>query len=97
MMIISQLGVYWLGQKSGGTKGTGSSVTLTELRQLDKIKVSKRAKEDTARALVGQMMQWQPCQYCGRVHPPRQCQAYGKMCGVWQDGTFQESMPQQKK
>ena len=54
--------------------------TLTESKQLDKIKVSKRAKEDTNRDLVGQMLQWQPCQYCGGVHPPRQYPAYGKMC-----------------
>ena len=72
--------------------------TLTELRQFDKIKVSKRAKEDTARALVGQTAQWQPCQYCVRVHLPRQCPAYGKMCvGYGKMGHFQESMPQQKK
>ena len=47
--------------------------TLTELRQFNKIKISKRAKEDTARAPVGQILQQQPCQYCGGVHPPRQC------------------------
>ena len=39
--------------------------TLTELRHLNKIKVSKRAKEDTARPLVGWTSQWQPCRYCG--------------------------------
>ena len=54
--------------------------TLTELRQFDKIKVLKRAKEDTARAPVGQSLQWQPCWYCGGVHQPRQCPEYGKMC-----------------
>ena len=31
--------------------------TLTELRQFDKIKVSKRAKENTTRALVGWTLQ----------------------------------------
>ena len=45
--------------------------TLTESRQFDKIKVSKRAKEDTTRPMVGWMLQWQPCQYCGKVHPLR--------------------------
>ena len=46
--------------------------TLTESRQFNKVKISKRAKEDkegTARALVIWMLQQQPCQYCGRVHP----------------------------
>ena len=46
--------------------------TLTEVRQFNKIKVSKRAKEDITRATVGWTLQWQPCQYCGRVHPLRQ-------------------------
>ena len=32
--------------------------TLTELRQFNKIKVSKRAKEDTTRPPVGQILQW---------------------------------------
>ena len=34
---------------------------LTELRQFNKIKVSKRAKEDTARTMVSQTSQQQPC------------------------------------
>ena len=41
---------------------------LTELRQFEKIKISKRAKEDTTRAAVSWMLQWQSCQYCGGVH-----------------------------
>ena len=45
--------------------------TITDLRQF---------KEDTARALVGQTLQWQRYQYCGGVHPLRQCPAYGKTC-----------------
>ena len=44
--------------------------TLTELRQFDKTNVLKKAKEDTTRALVGWTLQWQPCWYCGIVHPP---------------------------
>ena len=65
--------------------------TLTESRQFDKIKISKRAKEDTARAVVGWTLQWQPCWYCGRVHQPRQCPAYGKMCvGCGKMGHFKK-------
>ena len=65
--------------------------TLTELRQFNKIKVSKRAKEDIARPLVGQMSQQQPCWYCGRVHLPRQCLLYGKMCvGFGKMGHFKK-------
>ena len=65
---------------------------LTELRQFNKIEISKRAmedKQDTARALVGQTLQWQPCWHCGRVHPLKQCPAYGKTCvGCGKTGHF---------
>ena len=68
--------------------------TLTESRQFNKIKILKRAKEDkedTTRTLVGQMLQWQPCQYCGRVHPLRHCPVYGKMCmGCGKMGHFKK-------
>ena len=57
-------GVYWPGQKELNT--------LTESRQFNKINISKRAKQNTARATVGQTSQWQPCWYCGGVHPLRQ-------------------------
>ena len=46
--------------------------TLTESRQFDKIKVSKRAREDTTRGPVGQTALWHSCQYCGGVHQLRQ-------------------------
>ena len=65
--------------------------TLTESMQFDKIKISKRAKEDTARAPHGQMLQQQACQYCGRVHQLRQCPTYGKMCvGFGNTGHFKK-------
>ena len=65
--------------------------TLTELRQFNKIKVSKRAKVDTARAPVGQMSQQQQCQYCGGVHLSRQCPVYGKICaGCGKMGHFKK-------
>ena len=53
---------------------------LTESGQFDKIKISKRAKEDTTRAPVGWTLQWQLCRYCGGIHQPRQCPTYGKVC-----------------
>ena len=52
----------------------------TESRQFDKIKVSKKAKEDATRAPVDETSQWQLCKYCGGLHQLRQCPAYGKMC-----------------
>ena len=58
--------------------------TLTESRQCDKIKVSKRSKENTAGAPVGQMLQWQPCQYCGGVHPAETVSSIWKdVWGMW--------------
>ena len=70
---------------------------LTGLRQFNKVQISKKPKEDNARAPVGQILQQQPCQYCGGLHVLRQCLVYGKTCGLWQDQTLQEGMPQQKK
>ena len=67
--------------------------TLTESRQFDKIKISKRAKEDTTRTPVDQTLQWQLCRYCGGIYQLRQCIAHGKM---WQDGALQEGLLQQK-
>ena len=64
---------------------------LTNLRQFDKIKVSKWVKEDATRVMVGQTLQWQQCQYCGGVHPLRQCPAYRKMCsGCGKTGHFKK-------
>ena len=48
---------------------TGVLNMLTESRQFDKIKIPKRAKEDTTRDPVGQTLQWQPCRYCGENTP----------------------------
>ena len=53
---------------------------LTESRQFDKVKISKKPKEENARTPVGQMSHQQPCQYFGRLHMLRQCLAYGKTC-----------------
>ena len=55
--------------------------TLIECRQFEKIKLSKRVKESRTKTLMYQSStQWQPCRYCGGIHPPRQCPAYGKTC-----------------
>ena len=54
--------------------------TLTKSRQFDKIKLFKEVKEDKARTPVHQTTPQQPCRYCGAIHQPRHCPAYGKMC-----------------
>ena len=54
--------------------------TLTESKQFDKNKISKKAKDDKMRAPLHQTTQHQPCRYCGGIHQPRQCPAYGKTC-----------------
>ena len=54
--------------------------TLTESRQFDKIKISKKVKEDKARTPVHLTTPQQPCRYCGEIHQTRQFSAYGKMC-----------------
>ena len=65
---------------------------LTESKQFDQIKMSKKAKDDKTRAPIHQITQQQPCRYCGRVHKPRQCSAFHKMCvECGKVGHFQKS------
>ena len=54
--------------------------TITESRQFDKVKIVKKTKEDNTRCPPGPTAQQCPCRYCGRLHVPRQCPAYGKTC-----------------
>ena len=55
--------------------------TITESRQFDKIKVSRKVKESKTKIPMHQSSTpQQPCRYCGGTHQPRQCPAYGKMC-----------------
>ena len=57
--------------------------TVTESRQFDKIKVSRKVRERNTTMLMQQSnTSWQPCRYCGGTHPPRQCPVYDKMCTV---------------
>ena len=54
--------------------------TITKLRQFNKVKIIKKAKEDNTRYPSGPTAQQCPCRYCGRLHVLRQCLAYGKTC-----------------
>ena len=55
--------------------------TITESRQFDKIKVSRKVRESKAKTLMQHnSTSWQPCRYCGGIHQPRQCPVYDKMC-----------------
>ena len=66
--------------------------TITELRQFDKVQIIKKAKEDNTRHPPGPATQQvHLCRYCGRLHMPRQCLAYGKMCtGCGKTGHFKK-------
>ena len=53
--------------------------TITESRQFDRIKVSRKVMESKTKVLMHQSSTpWDPCRYCGGTHPPRPCPAYGK-------------------
>ena len=54
--------------------------TLTDSKQFDKNKISKKAKDDKPRAPVNWTTQKQTYRYCRGIHQPRQCPAYGKTC-----------------
>ena len=69
--------------------------TLIESKQFDKIKISKTAKDDKARAPVNQTTQQQLCRYCGGNPPAKEVPSiWQDMCGVWQCGTLQEGLLQ---
>ena len=55
--------------------------TITESRQYDKIKLSRKVRKSKTKTPMQQnSTSQQPCRYCGRIHLPRQCPAYGKTC-----------------
>ena len=54
--------------------------TITESRQFNKVQIVKKEKEDNTRHPLGPATQQHPCRFCGRLHTPRQCLAYDKMC-----------------
>ena len=54
--------------------------TITESQQLDKVKISRKTKEDNTRCHTGPTVQQCPCMYYGGLHVPRQYPAYGEMC-----------------
>ena len=68
--------------KRVGAQRTQAAIlkTLTESRQFDKIRLSKKVKENRARTPMNQNTPQQPCRYWGGIHQPRQCPAYGKAC-----------------
>ena len=70
---------------------------LTESRQFDKVKISKKTNDGNARAPVSQTMQWQLCRYCGGILQPRQCPMYGKMCAGCGKVGHLKKVQQQKK
>ena len=67
---------------------------LTDSRQFNKVKYQKGQKQTMLELQLVRCHQQQPCQYCGRLHMLRECLAYGKTCGLWQDWKLQEDMLQ---
>ena len=73
-----------MGKKSRSTKVPSSCNAHTvskNLKSLTKIKVSRSTyKESPKRPAQSSTPVWQVYRYCGSLHPPRQCPAYGKAC-----------------
>ena len=64
---------------------------ITEPCQFDQVKVAKKLKENNIKLTPGMTGQLCPCRYCGRIHTPQQCSAYGKMCaGCSKTGHFKK-------
>ena len=53
---------------------------ITELCQFDKITMAQKSKSSQDRQVKNTTSHRQPCRYCGGIHMPQQCPAYGKMC-----------------
>ena len=55
--------------------------SITEAKELDKIKISKNACKDSPRRTTQiRVLTKQTCRYCRSSHPPRQCLLHGKVC-----------------
>ena len=64
---------------------------ITETCQFDKVKVNQKPKDNPVRQTAGMTGQRRQCRYCGGVHMPRQCPAYGKTCvGCRKTGHFRK-------
>ena len=54
---------------------------IMESKEFDKIMISKSAcRVSPRRSSQSGTPSKQMCRYCGSIHPPRQCLAYGKIC-----------------
>ena len=64
---------------------------IMETQQFDKVKLNSKQRDNQGRQMVGTTGQRRHCRYCGRIHAPRQCPAYGKMCvGCRKTGHFRK-------
>ena len=64
---------------------------ITELHQFDKIKITQKPREGNVRHTPCMTGQQYPCRYCGGIHAPMQCPAYGKKCiGCGKMGHFKK-------
>ena len=53
---------------------------ITELHDIDKIKMAQKAKDSQMRQTTCMTGQQCPCRYCSGIHAAQQYPAYGKMC-----------------
>ena len=61
------------------------------MRQYDKVKIIKKAKEDNTRCPPNTTDQWHPCRYCGGLHALGQYLVYSKTCvGCGKTGHFKK-------
>ena len=64
---------------------------ITETCQFDKVKLNLKPRHNLVRQMAGLTGQRRQCRYCGGIHVPRQCPAYGKMCtGCRKTGHFRK-------
>ena len=53
---------------------------ITKLHQFNKINMASETKGRQVSKAPNANINRQPCRYCGGIHMPHQCPAYGKTC-----------------
>ena len=64
---------------------------IVETHQFEKVKLNPKPRNNQVRQMAGMTGQRRQCMYCGGIHMPRPCPAYGKMCtGCRKNGHFRK-------
>ena len=76
--INSETVLAWAKRVQAQRVHTTAMSSITEAKEFDRIKVSKRSHKDASKKTTeARVPMRQPCAYCRSRHPPQQCPTYG--------------------